>query len=251
MALIDFQKVDLIYPIRQNRGMSLKEFLLRQLSGKRPKLISEFKALNDISFTIRDGDRLGIIGGNGAGKSTLLRTIAGVYPIASGTRTVQGDIGALFEITTGFDHESNAYDNIRYRMLMQGSRPKEIAEKTAAIAEFSELGEFLNLPVRTYSSGMQMRLAFSIATAIEPEILIVDEIFGTGDLHFQEKAQKRMNEMVNKAKIVIFVSHNMIQIKDFCNRLFWLDHGKLLADGEPSQIIKQYTDFVHGNPKAA
>src|SRR5262249_1551943 len=155
----------------------------------------QIHALSGVSLSARDGDRLGIIGHNGAGKSTLLKTLAGIYPPSTGTVDIQGKICSLFDITLGFEHEANGWANILYRAYLQGETPRtRRKEKVNAIAEFSELGDFLRLPVRNYSSGMMMRLAFAVATSIEPEVLLVDEVLGVGDLAFQKKAKARVEE---------------------------------------------------------
>jgi ABC-type polysaccharide/polyol phosphate transport system ATPase subunit len=164
-----------------------------------PNSVMEIHALQDVSLAFRDGQRVGVIGRNGAGKSTLLKLIAGIYPPTGGRRLVQGRITSLFDIVLGFEGDTSGWDNIRYRGYLQGETPRSIRAKMAAIAEFSELGRFLDMPVRYYSAGMTFRLAFAIATAIDPEILLLDEVLSTGDLAFQDKARRRMADMMNRA----------------------------------------------------
>jgi ABC-type polysaccharide/polyol phosphate transport system ATPase subunit len=183
---------------------------------------------------------MGIIGYNGAGKSTLLRTIGGVYPLSGGTRSVSGSICSLFDIGLGFEMESSGYDNIHFRSFLQGETPQSVKEKVQEIAEFSELGDFLNIPIKYYSSGMLMRLAFSVATAREPEILLVDEVFGTGDLVFQKKASARMQNFLDRAKIVVMVGHDLTFLQRFCSRVIWMDQGHVRSEGPAREIIADY-----------
>jgi ABC-type polysaccharide/polyol phosphate transport system ATPase subunit len=239
MAHIAFDNVDLDYPIRGMR-ITLKEYLVRGLFRHASLNHNVIHALKNVSFRIDDGERVGIIGLNGAGKSTLLRTIGGIYPVARGRREVEGSFCALFDIALGFEMDANGWQNIYYRSYLQGETPKSVKAKLNEIAEFSELGEFLDLPLRCYSHGMVMRLAFSIATSSHPEILLIDEVFGTGDLQFQQKAEARMTEFIEKAKIVIMVGHNLEFIKRFCQRVFWMHEGMLRADGPAEQIVEEY-----------
>ncbi len=200
---------------------------------------------------MEDGQRLGIIGHNGAGKSTLLRLLAGIYPPSSGQREVEGRISSLFDIALGFESEASGWENIGFRSYLQGETPKTIKDKIQPIAEFSELGDFLKMPVRYYSAGMSVRLAFSIATAIEPEILLVDEVLSVGDMAFQDKARRRMYEMMSKAKIIVMVSHDLSSIKKICNRVIWMEHGTVREIGPPASVIAAYTRSVQGEARQA
>jgi ABC-type polysaccharide/polyol phosphate transport system ATPase subunit len=241
MAVVSFTNVTLEYPIRENQSVTLKEFVLHGLfRRKQTKGVRSIKALSDLTFSICDGERVGIIGRNGAGKSTLLRTIGGVYPIQSGTRTVAGSICSLFDIGVGFEIDCTGWQNIYFRSYLQGETPRSIKEKLPEIAAFTELGDYLNLPIRCYSTGMLMRLAFAIATARYPEILLVDEVFGTGDLVFQKKAEARMRDFMHRAKIVAMVGHNLEFLEEFSTKVIWLHEGKLHAVGPSRQIIQEY-----------
>ena len=201
-------------------------------------------ALKDLNLTFQDGERVAVIGHNGAGKSSLLKMLAGIYSPASGKLTVEGRISSMFELATGFEMESSGWDNIYLRGLMLGETPTQIKGKMREIAEFSELGEFLNMPVKYYSSGMFLRLAFSVSTAIEPDILLLDEVVAAGDAAFIEKATQRMKHMVDTAKIMVFVTHSMLQAQEMCNRCIWLERGVVMADGAPVDVVKEYMESV-------
>jgi lipopolysaccharide transport system ATP-binding protein len=190
---------------------------------------------------VREGDRLGIIGPNGAGKTTLLKVMSGIYWPTAGSVHTQGRISPLFEMATGFEMDSSGWDNIVTRGLLLGMSMSEIRKKMPEIAEFSELGDFLSLPVRCYSTGMFLRLAFSISTAIEPQILLLDEIIGAGDLSFYAKARARMMKLMERSAILVLVSHALPVIEEMCNRAIWLRDGAIAADGSPSEVIAAYS----------
>ena len=251
MASIHFDHVDLEYPVRENQTVTFKEFIVRGLFRQKKKTVSSIKALSDLSFEINEGERVGIIGLNGAGKSTLLRTIGGIYPICRGKRSVEGSICSLYDIGAGFENEATGWKNIYFRSYLQGETPRTVKNKLHEIADFTELGDYLNLPIRCYSSGMQMRLAFSIATARNPEILLVDEVFGTGDMVFQKKAETRMRDFMHKAKIVVMVGHDLTFLEEFCTRVIWLHHGQIHAVGPTQQIISAYTNGASQLKQAA
>lgn len=241
MAHIRFTNVDLEYPIRENQTVTLKEFILRGMVVRTlTERIRTIKALSDVSFEIRDGQRVGIIGLNGAGKSTLLRTIAGIYPINSGRRSVAGSVCSLFDIASGFDNDATGWENVYHRFYLQGDSPREVRARLKEIEEFTELGKFLNLPIRCYSTGMVMRLAFAIATSGCPEILLIDEVFSTGDLIFQKKAQSRMRDFLHQARIVVMVGHDLDFLQKFCTDVIWLQQGRVHAIGPTHEIIDAY-----------
>jgi ABC-type polysaccharide/polyol phosphate transport system ATPase subunit len=240
MARIDLEDVCLFFKIRQRRRITLKEFLIHRMFRRSVNPIMEVRALDHVTLSLRDGDRVGIIGHNGAGKSTLLRLLAGIYPPTHGKLRVDGRISSLFDITLGFELQSTGWENIAFRGYLQGESPATIRAKTKAIAEFSELGDYLDMPVRYYSAGMIIRLAFSIATAIEPEILLVDEVLGVGDHAFQQKARQRMKEMMASARIIIMVSHDMNSLSSICNQGIWMDHGHIVRFGPMPEVIAAY-----------
>ena len=254
MAKIDLTDVSLTFTVRPFKRVTLKEYALRLWRTQRTENPAvRIHALSGVSLSARDGDRLGVIGHNGAGKSTLLRTIAGIYPPSGGTVDVVGRISSLFDITLGFEAEANGWDNVVYRAYLQGETPRTLRkEKVQAIAEFSELGDFLHLPVRYYSAGMLVRLAFSIATASDPEILLVDEVLGVGDLAFQHKARQRMRDMMAKARLIVLVSHDLDQVRKLCDRILWLDHGRVRQSGPPDTVVQAYRASVQAeHPQAA
>jgi ABC-type polysaccharide/polyol phosphate transport system ATPase subunit len=240
MVAIELDRVCLDFKVRRFKRMPLKEFLVRGLFSKAANPVLEVHALKDVSFRVGEGERLGIIGHNGAGKSTLLKLLAGIYPPSSGTRSVTGRISSLFDITLGFELDASGWDNIFYRSYLQGETPQTIKPKVDAIAEFSELGEFLDMPVRYYSAGMMIRLAFAIATAIEPEILIVDEVLSVGDLSFQQKAQKRIREMMAQARLMVMVSHDLESLMNLSTRVIWMNSGSIVTIGDPKFVVKAY-----------
>jgi ABC-type polysaccharide/polyol phosphate transport system ATPase subunit len=240
MARIVLEGVNLTFRVRHHQRTGIGEFVRRLLRlSVRP--VMEVKALQDCSLTIANGDRLGIIGHNGAGKSTLLRVLAGIYPPTSGSATVEGRISSIFDICLGFELEASGWDNIRFRGYLQGETPRSMRDKIQPIAEFSGVDrEFLDMPVRYYSAGMYVRLAFAIATAIDPEVLLVDEALSVGDMAFMEKAGQRMRDMIDKAKLIVMVSHDLESIKRVCNRAIWMDHGRIRLSGSPSEVVDAY-----------
>ncbi len=247
MARIKLDGASLTFKVRQQGRITLKEFLVRQMFRRSVNPVIKVRALKEVSVEINEGERVGIIGHNGAGKSTLLKMLAGVYPPSRGQVTVEGRISSLFDLALGFEADASGWENIYYRGYLQGETPRSVRAKMQDIADFSELGDFLNMPVRYYSAGMMVRLAFSIATAIEPEILLVDEVFGAGDMAFQDKAKQRMREMMNKARLIVMVSHDLPSLSSLCERGLWLDHGRVCQDGPIGPVIAGYTDSVRHN----
>jgi ABC-type polysaccharide/polyol phosphate transport system ATPase subunit len=244
MSRIELDKASLTFEIRERGRMTLKEFLVRGMFRQGANPITYIPALQEISLEVRQGERLGIIGHNGAGKSTLLRMLAGVYPPTSGKRVVEGRISSLFDVTLGFEMDANGLENIRFRAYLQGETPQSIEPKIPEIMEFTELGKFIHLPVRYYSAGMLVRLGFAISTAIQPEILLVDEVLSVGDMSFQKRARQRMREMMAQAQLIVVVSHDLTSLAKFCDRVLWMDHGHMKEIGPASEVIGRYKKYM-------
>ena len=239
------ENVSVKFRIYHNSAPSLKDVIVNGLMGKKDRdNFTEFFAINHVSLKINSGDRLGIIGLNGAGKSTLLKTISGIYSPHEGRIVVNGRLTPLMELGAGFDPEQTGRENIYLNGTLLGFSPKTMKGKEQSIAEFSELGEFLDLPVKYYSSGMYGRLAFSIATMTDPEILLIDEVFATGDAHFVEKSSQRILKLVEQSQIVVIVSHNLEQINKLCNRAIIMDKGGIINDGDPRRMSNYYLENI-------
>lgn len=240
-ASIQLDKVSVKFRIYHNPNPSLKDSFVNWLTGnKKLNDFRDFFALHEITLKINPGDRVGLVGLNGAGKSTLLKTISGIYKPHQGIISVTGRIIPLMELGAGFDPEQTGRKNILLYGALLGFSPASMKEKEREIEDFSELGDFLDLPVKYYSSGMFGRLAFSIATMTESEILMIDEVFSTGDGHFIDKSAKRINEMVERSSILVVVSHNLIHIKKLCNRVIYLEQGNIILDGDPDKVVTYY-----------
>jgi len=227
-------------------GHTLKGFLA-SLRNRASRPSNVIEALKSVTLDIRAGERVGLIGHNGAGKSTLLKVMAGIYPPTSGIAKTVGHVCPLFEFATGFEYNRSGWENIRIRAMLLGMSPDEIEEKLPEIAEFSGLGNFLDYPTRTYSSGMFVRLAFAVSTSVNPEILLLDEVMGAGDLAFTEKANVRMREFMAQGKILVFSSHSLDLLADYCNRTVWLDHGIVIDDGPTPEVVARYKSHALGH----
>ncbi len=230
------------FRIQEQKVDNLKEYFVRLV--KRKLNYKEFWALKDINLKIRKGDRVGILGLNGAGKSTLLKCIAGVLKPTEGTVTVKGNIVPLLELGAGFDKDYTGAENIYFYGSMLGYSRSFIKERFDEIVEFSELGSFINVPVKNYSSGMKARLGFSIATVVEPEILILDEVLSVGDAKFRKKSAKKLEKMMKKGVTVLFVSHSTDQVLANCNKAIILDHGSIVASGKAEKICAKYEEML-------
>jgi ABC-type polysaccharide/polyol phosphate transport system ATPase subunit len=241
MPRILLDRVSLTFKVRQHPKVSLKEFLVRGLFRRSVNPHVRVRALREVSLHVREGERVGVIGHNGAGKSTLLKVLAGIYPPTSGQRLVEGPISSLFDIGLGFEPDASGWENIRFRGYLLGETPRSLRMKEGAIAEFSELGRFLDMPLRYYSDGMKVRLAFSIITAIEPQVLLIDEVLSVGDRAFQEKARARMQEMMGRAKLMVLVSHDLKAVKKVCDRVILMEKGRLRGSGKPEEIVTAYS----------
>lgn len=217
---------------------SIKEFFIRKMKGTMH--VEEFYALSDVSLRVEKGDVYGLIGLNGSGKSTLLKIIAGVMKPSTGRCFVRGSVAPLIELGAGFDMELTGRENIYLNGTVLGMTPKYIETKFQDIVDFSELQEFLDVPVKNYSSGMVARLAFSVATIMKPDILICDEILSVGDFLFQQKSEARMQELMSDGTTVLLVSHNTEQIERMCNKAMWLSHGRVVMDGDCHEVCEAY-----------
>jgi lipopolysaccharide transport system ATP-binding protein len=233
-------------PIFNANGRSLTSRLLEVATGgvldADPKGKVIVTALQDVSLNLQPGDRLGIIGHNGAGKSTLLRVIGGVYHPTSGDARISGEVNSLIDINLGINLEATGLENIYVRGALLGLNKKQVDSKIQDIIEFSELGDFLQMPVRTYSSGMQLRLAFAVSTVVRPEILIMDEWLSVGDAAFQDKAEIRLGELLESTQILILASHSRKLLETVCNRVIWLEHGKIKDQGPVAEVLSRYFD---------
>ncbi len=243
MATITLQNVELEFRVGVEQHDTLKSALARKLR-LRSDSMRTIHALQNISLAITSGERVGLIGHNGAGKSTLLKVMARIYPPQHGQVNIDGHVCPLFEFATGFEMDASGWDNIRVRALLLGMSPREIDLKLEEIAQFSGLGEFLDVPVRCYSSGMLLRLAFATSTAVDPQILLLDEVMAAGDAAFIDSARKRMNDLMERASIVVFATHNLDVLPRFCERTILLDHGKIIADGPTTQVVQTYKTQV-------
>lgn len=214
--------------------------------GKRNRIAEDntgvviVRAIDDLSLELRAGDRLGLIGHNGAGKSTLLRVMAGIYPPTGGSIQVEGKSVPLLDIALGMDDQSTGRQNIRLRGLLLGMSDAEIRRKTDDIAEFTELGDYLDLPLRTYSSGMRVRLAFAVSTAVDADILLLDEVLGVGDASFQEKAARRLQELHDRSEIVVLAIHSSETIRKTCNKVLWMERGRVRMFGPVHEVVDAY-----------
>jgi ABC-type polysaccharide/polyol phosphate transport system ATPase subunit len=243
VAAIALKDVSIQIPIYDIGGSSLRKTIINKTIGGRfaqsgSHLIVD--ALKDISFEAHDGDRIALIGNNGAGKSTLLRVVSDVYPVTSGTVQVVGDVSPMFDATLGMSMDATGIENIWICGRLWGLSPTQIKNSLDDISDFTELGDYLNVPVRTYSSGMMLRLAFAIATVRDPEILLLDEVVGVGDASFFEKAFNRLQGIIRRSQILLLASHSDAILRVVCDKAIWLDHGKLVQYGEFEEVVAAY-----------
>jgi ABC-type polysaccharide/polyol phosphate transport system ATPase subunit len=239
--LIELNEVSLRFVSYTDKQRSLKRAVL-DLVLRRESVVprSEFWALRDINLRIEQGERIGVVGGNGAGKSTLLRLLARIYPPTTGRAAIRGSVAPLIEMGAGFNQELSGADNIVFNGAMLGFSRSQMLEKVEGIYEFTGLREFAHLPLKYYSSGMYMRLAFAIATEVHPDILLIDEALGVGDAAFLERAKARLRGLVERSKAVVLVSHNMDSLRELCSRGLWVQHGRIVSDGPMQQVIDDY-----------
>lgn len=237
-TMIEVTDVTMRFHMNLDKILSLKEFVTRKLSGK--LAYQDFTALDHVSFSVKRGETLGLIGHNGAGKSTMLKVISGILKPTGGSVTCHGNVVPMLELGSGFDMDLTGQENIFLNGAILGYDEEFLKKKYDEIVEFSELGQFIEVPIRNYSSGMLARLAFSVASVVQPEILIVDEILAVGDAAFQEKSRKRMLELMGGGTTVLFVSHSLVQIREMCRRVIWLDHGQVKEIGPAKAVCDAY-----------
>ena len=238
--MIILKNVSMKFNLGVEKDNSLKMIFINLFTPRKKKKKDYFWALKDIDFRINKGDVVGIIGANGAGKSTLLKVVSGVYKPTTGTVEVNGKISPMIELGAGFDGELTARENIYLNGAILGYSKEFLEEKFDEIVEFSELKDFLDVPVKNFSSGMVAKLAFSISTVVDPEVLIVDEILSVGDIKFQEKSKNKMMSMIEGGTTVLYVSHSIDSIKELCSKVIWLDHGKIVKMGDAKEICDEY-----------
>ncbi|HAR91966.1 MAG: ABC transporter ATP-binding protein [Eubacterium sp.] len=238
------QDVSILFNLSKENVDNLKELLIKKIKGEKIRF-NEFWALKNINFELNKGDRLGILGLNGAGKSTLLKIIAGVYKPTTGKVTRHGHIAPMIELGAGFDPNYTGRENIFLYGSVLGFSREFLESKYEEILEFSELGDFIDVPIKNYSSGMRARLGFSIATVVEPEILILDEVLSVGDAKFRKKCEKKMQGMFDHGVTVLFVSHSLEQVKRLCNKAILLEHGELIAQGDIQEVAAIYDSMLN------
>ena len=250
--MIDIKNVTMKFDMGIEKGFSFKQLFINMLDPrerkKNKKKKSVFVALNDVSFHVDKGEVVGLIGSNGAGKSTLLKVVSGVMKPTKGNVTVNGSIAPMIELGAGFDAELTARENIYLNGAVLGYSKNFIDQKFEEIVDFSELRDFLDVPIKNFSSGMTAKLAFAIATVVDPEVLIVDEILSVGDIKFQEKGSNKMMSMINGGTTVLYVSHSLESIRELCTKVVWLEHGTMKMIGDPDTICDTYYRFQMGEP---
>jgi len=246
MASIELKDLSLTYPV-VNVGASIRRAAMSGLTGgfiQRGRDVSLVEAIRDMTLTIQSGDRVGLVGHNGAGKSTLLRVLAGIYKPTRGAVSIEGRVGSLLDIGFGIDPEETGWQNLMFVFKMMSRDAEQRTALIDDVAEFTELGEFLHMPVRTYSTGMQMRLSFGIATAMSPNILLMDEMISAGDASFYAKAQLRLQKMTESADILVLASHSTELIKSWCNKVAWLEKGEVRAFDHADRVLDEYMASV-------
>jgi len=238
---ISLQNVSLCYASTAFKERSLKTALSNLFSlGKKRVEVQDIMALKNVSVEIQAGERVGLIGHNGAGKSTFLKMVAGLYPISQGKRVVEGTIRSLFDLSLGFEPDATGRENILYRGLLLGLSPKFMRSIEEQVVEFADLGEFIDYPIKTYSAGMQVRLAFAISTSVGGDVLLLDEVMGAGDANFMVKAKQRISSLIEQSEILVFASHDFASLRSICERGLVFHHGELRFDGPVEEAISEY-----------
>lgn len=244
MAHITLDNVSIEFPIFNATGRSLTSSILKVATGGKldadPNGRVLVKALTDVSFSIQEGDKVALLGHNGAGKSTMLRALGRVYSPTKGTAEIVGEVRSLIDLSLGINPEATGRENVFIRGQLLGLTKRETMEKYADIVEFADLGDFMEMPVRTYSSGMHLRLAFAVSTVVRPEILLMDEWLSVGDSDFQQKAEERLHDLVSGTKILVIATHSRELVEAVCNRAIWLEHGQIKMDGPVSKVVPEY-----------
>ena len=243
-TMIEVKDVSMHFRMPGDRLNSLKEYVIKMI--KRKLKFKEFVALDHVSFEVKKGEVVGLVGHNGAGKSTILKVISGILKPTNGEVKIYGNVVPMLELGSGFDMEMTGRENVFLNGAILGYSEAFLKAKYDEIVKFSEIEEFIDVPIRNYSSGMTARLAFAVATVVEPEILIVDEVLAVGDANFQEKSKRRMMELMGGGTTVLFVSHSLPQIREMCDRVVWLDHGKLKMIGDTQQVCDAYEASLGG-----
>lgn len=243
MGHIEVEEVSLVYPVYDSSARSFKATLANMATGgridkRRNKLTVE--ALRDVSFKLEKGDRLALLGHNGAGKSTLLKVLAQIYEPTKGRVSVHGQVSCLFDIMMGMNQELNGYENIQLRGVILGLSKAEIKKITPQVEAFAELSDFMKMPIKTYSLGMRLRLAFGIITSVFSEILLIDEIVNVGDAHFMEKAKEQMKNLVHQSEIMVLSTHELPTVREFCNKALWLEQGQIKMFGAVEEVLQYY-----------
>jgi ABC-type polysaccharide/polyol phosphate transport system ATPase subunit len=246
MARVALRNVTIAFPIFSSHTRSIRTAVLSRLGGSLAAHNDTVivRALVNVSLDLADGDRLGLIGSNGAGKTTFLRVVSGVYPPLAGEAVVEGKVSSFTDIGLGMDPEATGWQNIIFRCVFLGLTFAQARALAPSIGEFSELGAYLDLPVRTYSTGMFVRLAFAISTSVQPDIVVMDEMIGTGDQSFIQKAQKRIGDLLERTRILVLASHSMPIIRNFCNKVLWLDQGQVKMLGSVDDVLPAYEGVV-------
>ena len=236
---INVRDLGVRYSLRLTKKQTVKESVVKRVKRQGD---TSFWALREVSFSVNQGDALGIIGPNGAGKSTLLQVLAGIITPSEGLVEVDGHVSSLLTLGVGFDQELSGTDNIRLAGAFMGLDHKLVEEKLPGIVDYADLGEFIDAPIKTYSSGMRARLGFAIATAVEPDILILDEVLSTGDAAFRTKSKQRVGELVQEAKAIVLVTHDMEWVKDYCNRAMLIEKGHIVVEGSPEDVVAEHQE---------
>lgn len=238
MEVIEAKNIGVMFKLRHEKRWTIKKSAMNIFKKKRPT--QNFWALKNVSFKLNEGESLGIIGRNGSGKTTLLRVIGGIFKPDEGSIEVKGRVSTLLSIAAGFQPELNGLENIYLNGAILGLKKKSIDAIIDDIIDFSELNNFIDIPVKTYSAGMHARLGFSIAANIKRDVMLIDEILGVGDSRFREKCERKMRQFKGQGKTMVLVSHNMESVKSFCSRAILLDKGTMIAEGQPQEVIEQY-----------